>query len=219
MVCVLSSHRSDTGLSLVELLLVVAIVGVLAAIAIPMSGNSLRYLKLSGDARDLSNATSLAKMRAAAKFSRSRLFVDLPGKTYYVQTYVADAAAAATAPAGCNTATLPVWCTETGTSASLSSTVSFSYGPVSAPPLDTQTTIHQATACQDASSNPIANTACVMFNSRGLPVDPTASFGPTGNEGLYVADGTAVYGITVSATGFIRLWRNNYQSIAAWSVQ
>src|SRR6266576_3418949 len=79
--------RDARGLTLIELLMVVAIMGVLAAIAIPMSGNTLKYIKLSGDARDLSNAVAVAKMRAAAKFTFSRIYIDLSSKTYYLQTY------------------------------------------------------------------------------------------------------------------------------------
>ena len=43
----------------------------------------------------------------------------------------------------------------------------------------------------------IANTACIMFNSRGVPIDST--FAPTGDDALYVTDGMAVYGVTVAA--------------------
>ena len=78
--------KDSRGFSLIEMLMVVAIMGVLAVIAVPMSSNSIRYLKLSGDARDIANAASVAKMRAAAKFTQSRLFVDISGKTYYIQT-------------------------------------------------------------------------------------------------------------------------------------
>jgi prepilin-type N-terminal cleavage/methylation domain-containing protein len=200
---------SDRGFSLIEMLMVVAIIGVLAAISLPMSGNALRYLKISGDARDLSNATAVTKMRAAAKFTQSRLYVDTSGKTYVVQTF--DKTVTVPCPTGC-------WVNDGGTT-TLSSTVSFSSGPVSAAPPNTQTSIGQAPQCMNTAATPvaIANTACMIFNSRGLPVDSTGS--PDGNDAIYVTDGSAVYGITVAATGFIRLWRNNYVSTPSWTLQ
>lgn len=195
--------KDSRGFSLVELMMVVAIMGVLVAITVPMSGNTIRYLKLSGDARELSNATAVAKMRAAAKFTQSRLFLDITGRAFYVQTYDKTA----------NT-----WNTEGG-STSLSSTVIFGYGPVGTPPPNTQTTIGQAPVCQDTASPPvdITNTACIIFNSRGIPVDNTGS--PTGLDAVYVTDGTSVYGITVAATGFIRTWQTNYSSTPSWTLQ
>jgi prepilin-type N-terminal cleavage/methylation domain-containing protein len=211
MVSVFRAHPAcEKGFSLIEMMMVVAIIGVLAAITVPMSGNALRYLKVSGDARDLSNATAVTKMRAAAKFTKARLYIDISGKTYYVQTF--DKTITVPCPTGC-------WVNENGTT-QLSSTVSFGYGPVSAAPLNTQTTIGQAPQCMSTAATPvaIANTACMIFNSRGLPVD-SATGSPYGNDAIYVTDGSAVYGVTVAATGFIRLWRNNYTSTASWSLQ
>jgi prepilin-type N-terminal cleavage/methylation domain-containing protein len=200
---------ADAGFSLIEMMMTLAIIGVLAAITVPMSGNALRFLKVSGDARDLSNATAVAKMRAAAKFTQSRLYVDISSKTFFIQTF--DKTITVPCPTGC-------WVTETGTT-SLSSTVSFGYGPVSAPPANTQTTIGQAPLCMNTAATPvaIANTACIIFNSRGLPVDATGS--PFGNDAIYITDSSAVYVVTVAATGFVRLWRTNYTSTPTWSLQ
>jgi prepilin-type N-terminal cleavage/methylation domain-containing protein len=198
------------GFSLIELMVVVAIMGVLVAITVPMSGNAIRYLKLSGDAREISNATAVAKMRAAAKFTQSRLYIDKAGKSFYIQTFTR------TATTEC--ATVGAWCSEGGAT-NLSSTVSFGFGPVSTPPPNTQTTINQAAMCQTTDATPvdIANTACVIFNSRGIPVDNTGS--PTGVDAVYVTDGSAVYGITVAATGFIRTWQTNYAATPSWTQQ
>lgn len=193
--------KDSRGFSLIEMLMVVAIMGVLAVIAVPMSSNSIRYLKLSGDARDIANAASVAKMRAAAKFTQSRLFVDISGKTYYIQTY---------------NKTTSAWETEGGSNL-LASTVSFSFGVVGTPPSNTQTTIGQAPLCKNDSGADLSNTACVVFNSRGIPIDSTGS--PTGNDAIYVTDGIAVYGITVAATGFIRTWQSAYASTPSWTLQ
>ena len=63
----------------------------------------------------------------------------------------------------------------------------------------------------------VANTACIVFNSRGIPVDSTGS--PYGNDAIYVTDGSAVYGITIAATGFIRTWRTLYSAYPSWTLQ
>jgi len=195
--------EDSRGFSLVELLMVVAIMGVLAAITVPMSGNAIRYIKVSGDARDVANATAVTKMRAAAKFTQARLYIDKVGKQYYVQTY---------------DKTTLTWVTDGGAT-SLANTVSFSYGPVATPPANTQTAIGQAPLCKTNGNTPVdvANTACVVFNSRGIPIDSTGS--PFGDDAIYVTDGSAVYGITVAATGFIRTWRTNSTSTPSWTLQ
>lgn len=195
------------GYSLIEIMVVVLLIGVVSAIAVPMMKGTIGDFRLSGDARGLTNAVSLAKLRAAADFSQARLYVDLSMNSFHVETWNKTGAA---------------WVTEGGTT-TLSSNDTFSFGVVSTAPQNSQAAIGQASACVTSAGGAIGNTACVLFNSRGIPVDPAgappAVGAPTGNDALYLTDGTAVYGVTLSATGLIKLWRTNPTATPSWVLQ
>jgi prepilin-type N-terminal cleavage/methylation domain-containing protein len=198
----------QAGFSLLELLLVVGLTTVIAAIAVPMMSNTIGDFRIRGDARALNSAVSLAKLRAASAFTQTRLYVDLSANTFHVESWQ-------------KTGT-PAWVTEGGTT-TLSTNDTFSQGVVATPPSSTQTTIGQAANCVGTTGTAIANTACVLFNSRGIPVAasgaPPNVGAPTGNDALYVTDGTAVYGVTVSATGQIQLWRTKPLATPSWVLQ
>lgn len=187
---------------MLELVLVVSITFVVAGSAIPMMGNTLGFFRLSGDARAVSNAAAVAKMRAAAYFTQTRLFLDLGANTYRVETWQ-------------KTGT-PGWVAEGGTS-SLSPRDAFGFGPVTTAPPNTQATIAQAPACLDSAGQAIPGTACMVFNSRGIPVDSTGA--PTAIDAVYLTDGTGVYAVTTSATGLIALWRTSPTATPAWTRQ
>lgn len=194
---------TQRGFSLLEIMLVVGLTGVIAAIAVPMVGNNLAYYRLSGDARSTANATGLGKMRAASVFGHERLYVDRAARTYRLETW--------------NKTSLTCCWIADGAAGSLSQGVTYSFGAVGTAPPNTQAAIAQSPACKNnAGTADIANTSCIIFNSRGLPID---NAGQPFIYGLYVTDGTAVYGITVSATGTIRTWRTPPTVAPTWSLQ
>jgi Tfp pilus assembly protein FimT len=189
------------GYSLLEVMFTVGIVVVVTAIAVPMGANLLGDFRLSGDARGVTNAISLAKMRASATFTQARLYVDLSTSSFRVETWDKTGAS---------------WKSELG-SMYLNSRDSFGFGAVGTSPPNTQTTIGQPAPCLDNTAHSIGNTACVLFNSRGIPIDSTGA--PTGANAVYLTDGTFVYGAAVSATGMIRLWRTPPKSAPTWNLQ
>jgi len=195
--------NAERGFTILETVIVVGLIGVIGVIAMPMFGNSLANFRISGDARSVSNAVAVAKMRAASSFSRVRLYVDVAAKTHHIESLD-------------KTTTPPHWTTEGG-STYLSQGVSFSFGVVTTPPPNTQATINQSSACTTDLGAAIAGTACVMFNSRGVPID--ASGAPLGTNAFYLTDGSAVYGVTVAATGMLRSWRTLPVATPSWSLQ
>lgn len=183
------------GFSLVEVMTAATIGIVLAAFAIPKMTSSLQGFRTGGDARTVNSDVTLAKMRASSGYTHARVYADLLAQTVEVDVW--------------NTST-STWGADTqnGTAQSLSRSVTFGYGTsIASPPPNTQSTIAEAPLCYNAANTAtVANTACVVFNSRGVPIDSTSS--PTGSDALYVTDGTSVYGVTVTATGSIRTWRS-----------
>jgi type IV pilus assembly protein PilA len=197
--------RRESGFTLIETLMVVALIGVISVIAVPMFGNMLGNFRVTGDARGMANSAAVAKMRAAATFSSVRLYASLADGQYYTQTWVKEDVSLD--PEGGD------WVTEGGATY-LSSGVTFGFGVVGAPPPNTQGVIGQAPACTLDDGTVIAGTACIMFNSRGVPIDNT--FAPTGQDALYLTDGTAVFGVTVASTGMLKSWRTLPTATPNW---
>jgi prepilin-type N-terminal cleavage/methylation domain-containing protein len=197
---------SARGYSLIELLLVVGIVTVVSAVAVPMMSNTVGNFRLNGDARSLAGAVSVTKLRAASNFSQARLFIDLNGRSYHIETWQ-------------KTGT-PGWVAEGG-STTLSSGVSFGSGAAATAP-DGGAVVTAAPCVAAVTGMNIANTACVLFNSRGIPVAPLGvppNVGaPTGNDALYIKDSVGIYSLTVSATGMSKLFRTNVSS-TSWVQQ
>jgi len=184
------SHRSSSlGFSAVELLIVLAIAGCVAAMAIPASVGMVDEFSLSGDAHGVSNSLAQARMTAAANFTRARLFVDRGANTYRIERW--------------NKATAS-WLAVGGTSP-VGNKNSFTSGTITAAPPNSQAVFGQPTACLSNAGAAINNTSCIIFNSRGVPIDSTGA--PTPAAVIYMSGPTAVYGVVVGSTSQLAMWR------------
>src|SRR5262245_54021077 len=67
--------RETAGFSLIELVIVLAVMAIVAAMAIPTWQRMQKNARLNGDGHSLSEALSVAKLRAAANFTESRVFL------------------------------------------------------------------------------------------------------------------------------------------------
>jgi hypothetical protein len=123
----------------------------LAAFVLPFTRTTLNAMNLTNDARNLSGATSMAKMRAAADFTKARIFVSLTGRTFIIQRWRKNPG---------------TWVTEGGVQA-LSATVTFGFGTLATPPPNTQAVIGQAAPCLDDAGAVVADTGCNSPTSAG----------------------------------------------------
>ena len=198
----MSALGRQDGFSLLDMVAVMAVVGTLAAMALPLTLGSVRAHRLGSDAAALKHAVGLAKMRASAQFSRARVRVDIPANTFRVQVW--DKAAG-------------VWADDGGPNV-MNAGVTFGTGGLAAPPPNTQAVIGMSPACTPGltAADPIAGTACVIFNSRGLPVDSDGDL--FGGHALYLTSDTGVAGVTVTTTPLVRAWTSRPQ-VAAWVEQ
>ena len=182
----------EGGFSIIDILMVVALIGIIAAIAVPVTGSAVSGQRFNNDSQALTNLVGLAKMRASAAYTRARLRANLVARTFALERW---------------DKTTNAWVTE-GAVTPLSPGVTFGFGTVATAPPDTQTTIGFSDACRvglEAATATIADTACIVFNSRGLPLNGAGLPG-FGGHAIYLTDGQAVAATTVTATPRIRRW-------------
>jgi type II secretory pathway pseudopilin PulG len=202
-------NKRQAGFSTLELLVVITMSAIITAIAVPAYVKTAAYLRAAGDIRSINGLTALAKMRAASDFTHARVFADLNGGTFQLEVWDKTG----NGGAGCWFADLDVnrACLTyssgrpSGPVNTLAQGDTFGFGTLASGPTPGQPTPSQAGACLDNSNASLgANTACIVFNSRGIPIDATNS--PVATGAFYLTNGAVVNVVTVSATGSMQTW-------------
>ena len=217
-------HRRQAGFSTLELLVVVAISLIITAMAVPSYRNTVAYLRAAGDIRSLNGLTAQAKMRAAASFTHARVYADLSNAGYQLQVWdkvkgcwVEDSDRNTDANKICITYSNSG--APSGTVIALSQGNTFGFRNVTVGPTPGQATIGTNQCYKDDGTSLIGNSACIVFNSRGIPVDNSNS--PLATGAFYLGNQNLVEAVTVSATGSIRSWSTNPTcgSVSCWHAQ
>lgn len=215
-------NKRQAGFSTLELLIVVGVSLIIAAMAAPRFITIASNLRASGDLRALSALLAQAKMRAASDFTHARVYADLTNNVYQLQIWNK----VANGGAGCwiadadptNTCLTYQGGRPSGSSFVLAQGDTFGFGTLAAGPTPGQATIAQAPVCRDNANAAVGgNTGCILFNSRGVPID-AVTMAPIATDALYLTNGSVVDGVTISATGSVQSWVSPVKN-ASWYAQ
>jgi prepilin-type N-terminal cleavage/methylation domain-containing protein len=173
----------EAGFSLMEISLVVAILLILVAVALPNTLQMLHANRVAGEAQGLARQLSLARQRAGADFTWVQIVINASSSpnSYTLQICSTKATSSCT-----------TFSTEGGTEYLLKG-VTLGFGSSSG-----------AAGAQVTR----AQTTTVTFNSRGIPIDSGGS--PTANDTIYLTDdqGNAC-AVSVTLSGHVNIWHYN----------
>lgn len=180
-----ASVSRASGFTMIEMVVVVAIILVVSAMAIPSFMNASRPYKIRNDANALSGLINVARMRATSEVAHVQVVCYTTTAPNYCKLQSSVYPNATT------------WVDESQ-KVYLSAGVSFGIpGGSATVPNQSGTGAYQGDAAQGVSTTP-----AVVFNSRGWPVDATSGATPTWDYALYLHDTSNRYmAVAVGLTG------------------
>ncbi len=200
--------REDSAFSMLEMLLVVLIIGTIAAMAIPQAYQAVKAYRLHADAASLAAQMNVARMRAASQFEPYRMVINIAAGTYWREelcgTTAASVDAACTSPYQAHS-TPGI---EGGTQYALEGDAFSSCRPATA------SSAYPGTLQADPS--PCPDPLYIYFNTRGAPVDNTGNPLANGGAAVYIRNpNSLVDAVTVAIGGAVTTWNWDTTS-SAW---
>jgi type II secretory pathway pseudopilin PulG len=190
--------EKQAGFSTTELLVVILIMGGVAAFSLPSALNAVKGYRLHADAAVISTYLNLAQMKAASQYAPYRLVVNVAAGTYMLEKLCGTTPSSV--DSSCTTPFSPF------TTRQFDGGTQYAFqGNTFASCRPSGITVYPGTITGDPS--PCADPFYVYFNTRGTPVN--SSGGPVGNGGaaLYIQNENAlVDAVTASPAGRVSVW-------------
>jgi prepilin-type N-terminal cleavage/methylation domain-containing protein len=191
---------SDRAFTLLEVLIVVAVAGIMTAMVVPQAYQAIKAYRLHADASALANQLNIARMRAASQFAPYREVVNASSGTYWREQLCGDTSVSADSACTSAYKALTTAGIEGGTQYAHEGDSFKGCRPSSLSATGNPGTIQ-------SNPSPCPDPVEIFFNTRGAPVDSNGD--PLGNGGavVYVSNPyNLVDAVTVSVGGAVTVW-------------
>jgi type II secretory pathway pseudopilin PulG len=190
--------EKDLAFTTIELLLVIATLGVIAAMAVPSVVNSVRGYRLHSDLSTLASLCNVARLRAASQYAPYRVNVSVAAGTYSIEKLCGNTASSVDGNCTSAYAAFTTPDIESGTQYVLQGNTFASCRP-SGPGSYPGTITADALGCPDPFH--------LYFNTRGAPVDSAGNPLTNGGAVIYMTNQNGMIdALAVSLGGEASVW-------------